>query len=117
VLARDYLRGAADPDIVRQLGVALHDHGATLTHNVNTERTEPPRFEGMASTPRLASRYARLFAKFAGERGQAFLEEIDAWLVRHEVKRSDKKESDKHGVRVGMGVYLIRDDARRGRGK
>ncbi len=117
VLARDYLRGAADPDIVRQLGVALHDHGATLTHNVNTKRTEPARFEGMASTPRLAPRYARLFAKFAGERGQAFLEEVDAWLVRHEVKRSDKKESDKQGVRVGMGVYFIRDDARRGRGK
>jgi hypothetical protein len=117
VLARDYLRGPADPDIVRQLGVALHDHGATLAHNVNTERQEPARFEGMASTPRLAPRYARAFGKFAGERGQAFLEEIDAWLVRHEVKGSDKKGTDNHGVRVGMGVYLIRDDARRGRRK
>jgi len=111
------LRGPADPDIVRQLGVALHDHGATLAHNVNTERTEPARFEGMASTPRLAPRYARAFAKFAGERGQAFLEEIDAWLVAHEVKGSGKKAADDHGVRVGMGVYFIRDDARRGRRK
>ena len=117
VLARDYLRGPADPDIVRQLGVALHDHAATLAHNVSTERTEPARFEGMASTPRLAPRYARGFAKFAGERGQAFLEEIDAWLVRHEVKASDENGADNHGVRVGMGVYLIRDDARRGRRK
>jgi len=117
VLARDYLRGAADPDIVRQLGVALHDHGATLAHNVNTERTEPARFEGMASTPRLAPRYARAFAQFAAQRGQAFLEEIDAWLVRHEVKGSDKKDADNQGVRVGIGVYLIRDDARRGRRK
>jgi Family of unknown function (DUF6502) len=117
VIARDYLRGPADPDIVRQLGVALHDHGATLAHNVNTERTEPARFEGMASTPRLAPRYARAFAKFAGQRGQAFLEEVDAWLVRHEVKGSDKKGTDNHGVRVGMGVYLIRDDVRRGRRK
>jgi hypothetical protein len=114
VLARDYLRGPADPDIVRQLGVALHDHGATLEHNVNTVRTEPARFEGMASTPRLAPRHSRAFAKFAGERGQVFLEEIDAWLVRHEVTGNDKKEADNHGVRVGMGVYLIRDDARRG---
>jgi hypothetical protein len=117
VIARDYLRGPADPDIVRQLGVALHDHGATLAHNVSTERTEPARFEGMASTPRLAPRYARAFAKFAGARGQAFLEEIDAWLVRHEVKGSDKKGTDSQGVRVGMGVYLIQDDARRGRRK
>jgi hypothetical protein len=117
VLARDYLRGPADPDIVRQLGVALHDHGATLVHNVNIEREEPARFEGMASTPRLAPRYARAFGKFAQERGQAFLEEIDAWLVRHEVKGSDEQEGDNHGVRVGMGVYLIRDDARKGRKK
>lgn len=117
VLARDYLRGPADPDIVRQLGVALHDHAATLAHNVNTERTEPARFEGMASTPRLAPRYARAFSEFAAERGQAFLEEVDAWIVRHEVKGNDGKEADDHGVRVGMGVYLIRDDARRGRRK
>ncbi len=117
VLARDYLRGPADPDIVRQLGVALHDHGATLAHNVNTERTEPARFEGMASTPRLAPRYTRAFAKFAEDRGQTFLEEVDAWLVRHEVKESEKKGADGHGVRVGLGVYLIRDDARRGRRK
>ncbi len=117
VLARDYLRGAADPDIVRQLGVALHDHGATLAHNANTERTEPARFEGIASTPRLAPRYARAFAKFAGERAQAFLEEIDAWLVRHEIRGSAKKGADDHGVRVGLGVYLIRDDVRRGRKK
>jgi hypothetical protein len=71
----------------------------------------------MASTPRLAPRYTRAFAKFAAGRGQAFLEEIDAWLVRHEVKGSDKKGTDNQGVRVGMGVYLIRDDARRGRRK
>jgi hypothetical protein len=116
VLARDYLRSPADPDIVRQLGVALHDHGTTLAHNVNAERDEPARFEGMASTPRLAPRYTRAFAKFAEDRGQAFLEEIDAWLVRHEVKGSEKNRAGQ-GVRVGLGVYLIRDDARRGRRK
>jgi hypothetical protein len=115
VLARDYLRGAADPDIVRQLGVALRDHAATLAHNVNPERSQPARFEGMASTPRLAPRYARAFEEFAAQRAQAFLEEIDAWLVRHEVKGGHENEPDDHGVRVGMGVYLVRDDTRRGR--
>lgn len=116
VLARDYLRSAADPDIVRQLGVALHDHAATLVHNVNTERNEPARFEGMATTTRLAPRYARAFAEYAAERGQAFLEEIDAWLVRHEVKDQDESQ-EPGGVRMGLGVYLIKDSNRRGRGK
>ena len=115
VRARDYLRGPADPDIVRQLGVALHDHAVTLTHNVNTDRSEPARFEGMASTPQLAPRYATAFARFAAERGQAFLEEIDAWLVRHEINGS--KGEGRRGVRIGLGVYLIRDDRRRGRDK
>ncbi len=117
VLARDYVRSPADPDIVRQLGVALHDHGSTLAHNVNAERTEPPRFEGMASTPRLAPRYVSAFAKFAAERAQAFLEQMDAWLVRHEVKGGDKNGASNRGVRVGIGAYLIRDETRRGRRK
>ena len=117
VLARDYVRAATDPDIVRQLGVALHDHGATLAHNVDTQRTDSARFEGMASTPRLAPRYARAFAKFAAERGQALLEEIDAWLARHEVKTTEKKGAESPGVRTGLGVYLILDDTRKGRRK
>jgi hypothetical protein len=110
----------ADPDIVRQLGVALHDHAVTLTHNVNAERTDPARFEGMATTPRLAPRYARAFAQFAAERGQAFLEEVDAWLVRHETKadgEADEEAGARRGVRMGIGVYLIRDETRRGRRK
>jgi hypothetical protein len=120
VLARDYLRGPADPDIVRQLGVALHDHAVTLTHNVNAERTDPARFEGMATTPRLAPRYARAFAQFAAARGQTFLEEVDAWLVRHETKadgEADDGAGARRGVRMGIGVYLIRDETRRGRRK
>lgn len=128
VLARDYVRSAADPVIVRQYGVALHDHAATLTHNVDAERKEPPRYEGMATTPRLAPRYVRAFGEFAAERSQAFLEEIDAWLVRHEVKRGtsaaaedspqdDAQDDAEGGVRAGLGVYLIRDATRRGRRK
>jgi hypothetical protein len=113
VTARDYVRRSADPDIVRQLGVALHDHAATLVHNVDAERTEAARFEGMATTTRLAPRYARAFADFAAQKAQAFLEEIDAWLVRHEVK----EPNDAGGIRVGFGTYLIKDSKRRGRGK
>lgn len=116
VLARDYLRGAADPDIVRQLGVALHDHAATLVHNADAERAEPARFEGMASTTRLAPRHARAFADYTAERGQAFLEDIDAWLVRHESREPDET-GEANGVRMGVGVYLIKDSNRRGRGK
>jgi hypothetical protein len=111
VLARSYTRGAADPDILRHLGVALHDHATTLAHNVDAERSEPARFEGMATTTRLAPRYARTFAEFAARRAQAFLEEVDAWLARHELK----DPSDPSGIRMGLGMFLIKDSRRRGR--
>lgn len=118
VLARDYVRSASDPDIVRQYGIALHDHAATLTHNADAERTDPARFEGMATTPRLASRYVRAFAEYAAERSQAFLEEIDAWLVRHEAKSGTAgDDAESGGVRMGLGVYLIQNVVRRGRKK
>jgi Family of unknown function (DUF6502) len=124
VLARDYVRSASDPDIVRQYGIALHDHAATLTHNVDAERAEPSRFEGMATTSRLAPRYVRAFAEHAAERSRAFLEEIDAWLVRHEAKTADADaeaeaddDADRGGVRMGIGVYLIQNAVRRGRKK
>jgi hypothetical protein len=113
VLERDYIRGPGDPDIVRQLGVALHDHAATLAHNVDPERTDEPRFEAMATTTRLAPRYARLFADFVAKNGREFLEEMDAWLARHEVK----EPNDSGGIRIGIGMYLIKDSNRRGRGK
>ena len=110
VVARDYIRAAEDPDIVRQLGVALHDHATTLAHNVDTERSDGPRFEKMATTTRLAPRYVRAFADLVSQKGQEFLEEIDSWLARHEVK-----EPNEPGIRMGIGMYLIKDINRRGR--
>jgi hypothetical protein len=93
--------------------VALHDHGATLAHNLDTEREDEARFEAMATTVRLAPRHARAFAELVAKRGQELLEEMDAWLISHEVKESD----DSAGLRMGIGVYLIKDSNRRGRGK
>jgi hypothetical protein len=113
VLQRDYIRGVGDPDGVRQLGVALHDHATTLVHNVDTERDDEARFEKMATTTRLAPRYARVFADVVAKQGQAFLETMDAWLARHEVR----EPNDSGAIRIGVGVYLIKDSKRRGRGK
>jgi hypothetical protein len=113
VLERDYTRAPQDPDIVRQLGVALHDHGATLAHNLDTERSDDARFEAMATTTRLAPRYARAFAELAATRGHELLEEMDAWLASHEIK----EPNDAGGIRMGIGLYLIKDTNRRGREK
>jgi hypothetical protein len=112
-LAREYVRSALDPDIVRQMGVALHDHAATLAHNVDAERKKPARFEGMASNPNVASRYARAFQEFIEQRGTAFLEEVDAWLSAHEL--NEERTSHTSAMRMGAGLYLIHDELARGR--
>jgi hypothetical protein len=112
VLKRDYIRAPEDPDIVRQLGVALRDHAETLAHNVDPERSDESRFEAMATTARLAPRYARVFADVAAARGREFLQAMDAWLARHEAK-----DPDDSGIRMGIGMFLIKGSSRRGRRK
>ena len=107
VRAREYIRSPLDPDMLRQVGVALHDHGMTLAHNVDSERTKPPHFEGMASNPRIARGHVEEFRNYIDQRGQAFLEEIDAWLAEHQLNETHSSASE--SVRLGAGVYLIQD--------
>ncbi len=108
VKARQYIRSAADPDLVRQAGIALHDHGATIAHNLYAKRTEPARFERMATQLALPSRHVRAFREFLEIEGTAFLEKIDRWLT----VRAAREKTRGRVVRTGVGVYLIHDEKR-----
>lgn len=108
VLRRDYIYTTVDPDIVRQMGVALHDHAATLDHNLNTARKSAARFEGLADNARVPVRSAKTFMKLVENRGLDFLKEMDTWLSKHEVDKS--KSTRTREVRLGVGVYLIHDE-------
>jgi uncharacterized protein DUF6502 len=109
VLQRDYVYTTLDPEIVRQMSVALHDHATTLEHNINPERERPVRFERMADNARIPSRSAKRFMKLVENRGMEFLQEIDTWLSTHETVES-KSGADRN-LRLGVGVYLIHDDS------
>ena len=108
VLKRDYVYTTLDPDMVRQMSVALHDHAATLDHNLNSARKSPARFERLADNARVSARSAKTFMKLVEERGMDFLNEMDAWLSRHEIDES--KSTSSREVRLGVGVYLIHDE-------
>ena len=110
--SRIYARTQLDPDIVRQMGVALHDHASTLAHNVDRDRTAAAKFERIAAVDNLAPKYVKNFTVLLEERGQAFLEEMDHWLSRHVTTGSETTNSG--GVRTGVGLYLIQTDTRRG---
>ena len=108
-VARNYLRSPADPDMVRQAGIALHDHAQTLAHNVDAGRKDAPRLERMATTLNLAREHLGAFHSFLETKGQAFLEQTDSWLAAHAAPES----KDAHLVRAGVGVYLIQDETQR----
>ena len=112
VMKRDYVFSDLDPESVNRLGVALHDHGATLEHNLNEERVAAPRFEAMADNAIIKPSTYKAFHKLVEERGLSFLEEMDGWLSENEIETST--DSNAHTVRLGVGVYLIYDESEQG---
>jgi len=112
VLKRDFVYSELDPEIVRRMGVALHDHAATLEHNLNEERQSSPRFEAIAENGKLAPKSAEAFQELVELRGLAFLEEMDAWLSQQETNTTT--DISKRTTRLGVGVYLIYDESEQG---
>lgn len=109
VLARDYIRSAADPDLMRQGAIALHDHAQTVTFNVDAARVGPPRFERMVTHRALPRRHLQDFEVFVAAEGQALLERVDEWLLAHAAHAPAEGGSGTRTVRAGLGMYLIRD--------
>ena len=112
VLMRDYVYSDLDPEIVWRMGVALHDHAATLEHNLNEERSESPRFEAIAENASVSPAACKVFQQLVQSRGLAFLEEMDAWLSDNEIDTDT--DARKRSVRMGVGVYLIYDEGKQG---
>ena len=105
VLQRDYVYSSLDPEIIRQMGIALHDHAATLDHNLNEQRHGATRFEGLADNATIPADAIDEFRGFVEERGLEFLADVDAWLSRHETEDQDART-----VRLGAGAYLIQNE-------
>jgi len=108
VLQRDYVYSSLDPEIIRQMGVALHDHAATLDHNLNPERGSVTRFERLADNASIPETKVDAFHAFVEERGLEFLQDVDTWLSTHELE--DQDVGAKRTVRLGAGAYLIQDE-------
>ncbi len=105
VLHRDFVYSSLDPEIIRQMGIALHDHATTLDHNLNEERPGKPRFERLADNARIPRGAVNEFHAFVEARGLEFLKEVDTWLSDHQTEARDAAT-----VRLGAGAYLIHSD-------
>ena len=108
VLKRDYIYSEVDPEIVRRMGAALHDHAATLEHNLNEKRLSAPRFEAIADNLNISPKVFREFQNLVETRGLSFLEDIDGWLSTNEIDHEENANA--HAARMGVGVYLFYDE-------
>lgn len=100
---RFHMPAAMSDENVRLFGTNLSDHARTLERNI-AGRKEQRRFEGYATEDRIRPADAAEFQRLIDERGQQFLEEIDAWLHRH---RATDNDPDARPVRLGVGIYAI----------
>lgn len=112
VVKRDFVYSELDPEVIGRMGTALHDHAATLEHNLNEERSSAPRFEAIADNARVRPATLQAFQRLVEDRGLAFLEDMDAWLSENEVDSST--DSNAKNIRLGVGVYLICDEDQKG---
>ena len=112
VLKRDFVYSELDPEIIRQLGIALHDHAATLEHNLDSDRPSARRFEAIADNQKITPRAVNAFRKLVESKGLGLLEDIDLWLTQHEIE--PREDTNAETVRLGVGVYLIYDESEQG---
>ncbi len=100
---RYHMPAAMSEENIRLFGTNLFDHARTLEGNVSG-RKDARRFEGYATEEHIHVADAAAFRQFVEERGQRFLEEVDAWLHRHRVAANEPVAQP---VRLGVGVYAI----------
>ena len=100
---RYHMPAAMSEENIRVFGNNLFDHARTLVGNV-AGREGARRFEGYATEERIRAGDAPAFRDFVNERGQRFLEEVDAWLHRH---RAPDDEPGAEPLRLGVGLYSI----------
>ncbi|MEO0975362.1 MAG: DUF6502 family protein [Pseudomonadota bacterium] len=108
VLTRYYMPAQLDLNAIVRSGSVIEDLGNTINHNLFREQHESSRFEGRATRDAVVIARAEDFSKFVEERAAALLQESDGWLAQHDEQSSGA--STRNTMRLGIGVYLIRDD-------
>lgn len=104
-LMRYYMPIELDSASIERYGSVLNDLASTINHNVLENEAPRRRFEGRAVNPRLGNAELDEFRGWLEERGQSFLEDVDAWLTAHELA----DDATEPALRIGAGLYLIAD--------
>jgi hypothetical protein len=99
-------------DVVAEVALRLQDFGATLVGNI--EHPEAPIFVGFNEIQNLSADEAALFQVTFSDRAASLVDGVDRWRTSQAHIRSKGKRKDKSGVRVGLGVFLVGQQAAAG---
>ncbi len=106
VMKRSFIAAGFDQDKIRILGNQLADLGGTIVHNVEERNAQDPRMQRYVLADALHPDDAKEFQQLATRKGQALLEELDAWLTaRARPDAGDHKDAQ----RAGVGIYFFQD--------
>jgi hypothetical protein len=104
-LQRAYIPHKMDELLIRLWATVISDIANTYVHNLTRSPSTPGRFERSAINSSIRASALPEFRQFLNREGQAFLERVDDWLVKHEASPGQ----DEEGVRLGAGVYHVQD--------
>jgi hypothetical protein len=99
-----YVPGNDPADKLHILGTDTAELIATIDHNLVSEK-DRLRFQRKVSNHRVREDALPEFQALAANRGQALLEELDAWLTRHEVAGDAADGERAHYVSLGIYYY------------
>lgn len=107
LLRHGYVPAADEAAKLQILGTDTRDLLATIGHNLEHDAAEA-RFQRKVSYDNVPEEHAAAFRALAAERGQALLEELDAWLAARDRDRTPAAGGTGR-VRLGLGIYHIED--------
>lgn len=104
VLRREYRGAALSPELVDRLGNIGRMVLSTATANVQKNESRPQFFDRLVYAEHGCPQSTiDLFDEYVKERGQTFLEELDAWIATQEKRNPDVPS----GERQETGVYMV----------
>ena len=98
-----YVPGNDAAEKLSILGADTAELISTIDHNLVCEESAL-RFQRKVSNSQISAESIPGFQALSAQKAQALLEELDAWLDRHEVE-SDSQDSDQ-GKYVSLGIYF-----------
>lgn len=107
LVQRAYLPRADEAGMLDILGTDVRDLISTIDHNMKNKGREAL-FQRKVAYDNLPSEIIQGLRRRTASRGQAWLEEMDRWLARHDRDRNPSARGSGR-MRAGIGIYFFEE--------